>query len=99
MQFVLEFIFHVIVEIVLYKTGKFFARFLFPHLEIEKFERQKNMPSILKYQGFTYRRGKRRFLYTEAIEMIGLLVWLFAGLAWFALSRLPVAPAIQSQLL
>lgn len=99
MQFVLESIFHVIVEILFYKTGEFFAPFLFPHLKIETFERQKIMPSSFKRQGFTYRRGKRRFLYAETISLIGLLAWLFAGLAWFALSSLPAASAFQSQLL
>ena len=99
MQFVLEMIFHVIVEILFYKTGQFLAPFLFSQLKIEAFRRQKIMQSSFKHQGFTYRRGKKHFLYTETIALIGLLAWLFAGLAWFGLSSLPVASAFQSQLL
>jgi hypothetical protein len=99
MQYALELLFHFVVEILLYQTGKFFAPVLVPHLEAEKFDRQKIMPSSFKRQGFTYRRGKKRFLYAESIVFIGLLVWLIAGLSWFALSRLSIMSAFQSQLL
>jgi hypothetical protein len=84
MQYVLELLFKIVVEILLYQTGKFFAPILVPHLKVETYDRQKIMPSSFKRQGFTYRRGKKRFLYTESIVLIGLLVWLVAGLSWFA---------------
>jgi len=88
MQFVFEFIFHVVVDILAYQTGKVFARILLPHLKIEPLDRQKIAPTGFSRRSSTYRRGKRRYLYAESIQALGIAVWIVAVVIWFALSNI-----------
>jgi hypothetical protein len=88
MQFVFEFIFHVVLEVIAYQTGRLLAPILLPHLKIEPVDRQKVAPMGLKFRNLTYRRGKQRYLYALSVQSLGLAVWVVAGVIWFALSQL-----------
>jgi hypothetical protein len=88
MQFVFEFLFHLVFEILAYQTGKIFAPILLPRLKIEPLDRQKIAPTGFTCRGSTYRRGKQRYLYAVSVQALGIAVWIFAGVIWFALSQI-----------
>jgi hypothetical protein len=71
-----------IFEAICYSLGRAVAIFFLPHLGIEPFEKQKSMPPW-KWRGFTYEKSGRRYLYTESIQSLGLVILLvvIAGIA------------------
>jgi hypothetical protein len=87
MAALLEIIAEILFEVLLYGTGKVFARVLLPHLGIEPLERQRSTLAW-KWLGFTSSKDNRRYLYTESIQVLGLLVWLFVGVMIFVGTQL-----------
>jgi hypothetical protein len=79
MSALFELIAQILLEVVLYGTGKLFAQILVPHVGIEPFDRQRSAAGW-KWRGFTYSKGNKRFFYTESIQMLGFVVWLVVGL-------------------
>ena len=67
-----------IAEYLGYITGKTVLRVFIPSIRIESLDRQKAYPSW-KWKGFTYRRGKQRYFYCEAIQLVGIVFWLILG--------------------
>ena len=72
-----------LLEVVAYGTGKIFARVFLPNIGVEPFMRQRSMPPW-KWRGLTYQRGDRKLLYTEAVVLLGLGVWLIGGVVVFS---------------
>jgi hypothetical protein len=68
-----------------YFTGRLIAAVLFPHLQIEPFDRQRSIPRRWNHKRITYEKGGQRFLYMESIEMIGTAFWLVALSAFIGL--------------
>jgi hypothetical protein len=84
-QVVLEILLYIVCEILAYWTGRLFAPILLPHLKIDPFRRQKSTPYGWKWRGFTYRKGKHRYLYTESLQALGVAVWMMVALVAFVL--------------
>ena len=79
MSMLFEVIGQFIFEVLAYGTGKIFALVFIPRLGIEPLERQRSAPRW-KWRGFSYLKGDRRFLYTESIQLLGIVVWIFMAL-------------------
>ena len=76
----------VILEVVAYGIGKAVAIILLPHFFIEPLTEQRSMPPW-KWRGFTYRKDGRRYLYTEAIQLLGLAVLLACTIGALAVAH------------
>jgi len=59
-----------------YFTGRAVVAVFLPHLQVEPFDRQRNMPRRWNHKRFTYDKSGKRCLYMESIEMIGSAFWL-----------------------
>ena len=68
-----EFLFQIVFEVGAYFIGKGFVATFIPGIGIEKLAKQKSS-SKWKWKGLTYKKGDKKYFYTEAIQMIGLAV-------------------------
>ena len=71
-----ELLFQIVFEVSAYFIGKGFLKVFIPHIGIEKLEKQKSVPKW-KWKGFVYEKGSKQYFYTEAIQLIGLLLIIF----------------------
>jgi hypothetical protein len=87
MNFLGEIVAQGLLEGIAYFVGKAIAFVFLPHLGIEPLKRQKSMPSSWKWRGLTYTKGGKRYLYTESIELIGVITLLLVGFGALAMAR------------
>jgi len=69
-------LFQIIFEIGAYFVGKTFINIFIPKIGIEQSNKQRSSPKW-KWKGFTYKKGSKKYFYTEAIQIIGLVVIVF----------------------
>ncbi|MBB6096443.1 multidrug transporter EmrE-like cation transporter [Povalibacter uvarum] len=86
MAAVLEVVAQFIFEVLAYGIGKIVAAMFLPHLKIEPLRMQKSI-APWKWRGFTYKRGSGRFLYTESVQLIGVVSLLVIGLGIYLMVR------------
>ena len=82
MAFLIELLLQFFLEVVAYKTGRVAAPVLLPGTRVEPMHRRAAVPRW-NWCGFTYAKGKHRYLYTESIQVLGIGVWIVLGtLTW-----------------
>ena len=77
-----EIIGQVIVEVLLYGTGRGFSMLFLPHFGIEDHGHEESK-SKRRWWSLTYVRRGRRFLYGETLQLIGFLIWIIIGALLF----------------
>jgi hypothetical protein len=80
-----EFVARLVLELISYPLGLACASVLLPWVSVEPLNKQKQAPRW-KWRGFTYKRGNRTFLYTESVQLLGVVTILLAATI-FALAR------------
>lgn len=83
MSILFEIIGQFVFEVLAYGTGKLFALLFIPRMGIEPLEQQRSAPRW-KWRGFSYLKGDRRFLFTESIQLLGIVTWIFIALVILA---------------
>ena len=80
----IELLFQIFIEVGAYFIGKCFAKVFIPSIDIEKLSKQKSSPKW-KWKGFTYQKNDKKYFYTEAIQVIGLLIIVFVAIVLIAM--------------
>lgn len=78
-SFLDEFGVGVLLEALCYGTGRVLAFFFATHVGVEPLGRQKSQRWWSR-DGFTYMRGRHRYLHAESVTFIGMVFW-FLGAA------------------
>jgi hypothetical protein len=76
MKVVFEILGQALFEGLCYVLGKAIAVVLFPFWRVEPLSEQRSS-SGWEWRGFTYQKGRHRYLYTESIQLIGVVALIF----------------------
>ena len=89
MSIMVELIGQVILEDLLYGTGRGFSMLFLPHLGVEDPNHEESK-SKGRWWSLTYVRRGRRFLYGETLQLIGFLIWVVIGALLFVVVKYAV---------
>lgn len=68
----MSFLVELILEVVAYQVGRAIASVFLPHLKIEPVTQAKSL-TLRDWLKVTYQRGSQRFLYIEAVQLLGFV--------------------------
>jgi hypothetical protein len=63
-------------DYVIYVTGLLAALPMLPFMRVESVMKPRSNPYMWKSFGFTYHKSGKRYLYLEAVQAIGSVVWI-----------------------